>query len=460
LMSIAPSTTDMHPFATYGFSGPPNMGSPSMTLNRSMRTLGFMLTVAIGLLLLPTQGQNRVQAREGSINTVSTEAPSHHKDFQDWLKLLRREAREQGISDAILDEALRDTVPLNRVIELDRHQPEFTKTFWTYLRQRVSETRRKRGQSLLAKHRNLLDEIHAEYGVPPRYLVALWGLETNFGHDLGSFRVIHALATLAYDNRRPHFFRAELLDALRIIEQGHITPDAMMGSWAGATGHMQFMPSTFIGHAVDYTGNGRKDIWGDLPDAFASAANFLSNMGWRPGETWGREVRLPDNFDLKLASMETKKPLEDWSALGVRRIDSLALPHADMEGSIVLPQGHRGPAFLVYNNFRVIMRWNNSINYAISVGHLADRIAGLPPIATGRDADHEPLSLQDIKEIQHLLNLLGFEAGLIDGLPGPFTQAAIRAFQERHSLPPDGYPTLALLKRLRALVEAPSRIKE
>lgn len=428
-----------------------------MTLNRAMRTLRFALTVVVGMVLLPTQWQSGVQAREESIKTTSAEALSDHKAFQDWLKRLRKEATEQGISDATLDAALRDIVPLNRVIELDRRQPEFTETFWTYLRRRVSEKRRERGQSLLARHRNLLDEIHAEYGVSPRYLVAIWGLETDFGDNLGRFRVIDALATLAYDPRRSRFFRAELLDALHIIEQGHITPDAMMGSWAGAMGQMQFMPSTFIRHAVDYTGNGRKDIWGNLPDALASAANFLFNMGWRPGETWGREVRLPEDFDLKLATINRKKSLREWSSLGVRRIDGLALPHANMEGSILLPQGHRGPAFLVYHNFRVIMRWNPSIHYAISVGHLADRIIGLPEIATGRDADHEPLSLQDMKEMQQLLNLLGFEAGPVDGLPGPRTKAAIRAFQEKHSLPPDGYSTLALLKRLRAMVNAPSR---
>jgi membrane-bound lytic murein transglycosylase B len=350
-----------------------------------------------------------------------------------------------------LDAALRDIAPVMRVIELDRRQPEFTQTFWTYLRQRVNDQRIKRGQALLATHRDLLDKIHAEYSVPPRYLIAFWGLETNYGDSLGRFRVIDALATLAYDQRRAHFFRVQLLYALQIIEDGHISPDAMTGSWAGAMGHMQFIPSTFTEHAVDYTGDGRKDIWGSLPDAFSSAANFLSNLGWRPGETWGREVRLPEDFDLMLATMSSKKTLTEWSALGVRRTDGLALPQMDMEGSIVLPQGHKGPAFLVYDNFRVIMRWNRSIHYAISVGHLADRIAGLPQIANGREAEHEPLSRDETEELQQLLNRFGFDAGSPDGLPGSRTHAAIRAFQKEHSLPPDGYPTPALLKRLRAM---------
>ncbi|MGM0788194.1 MAG: lytic murein transglycosylase, partial [Thermodesulfobacteriota bacterium] len=292
-------------------------------------------------------------------------------------------------------------------------------------------------------------EIYYEYGVPPRYIIAFWGIETNFGDHLGSFQVIDSLATLAYNQRRSEFFRAELLDALRIIEQGHIDPDGMRGSWAGAMGHMQFLPSTFTGHAVDYTGNGRKDIWGSLPDAFASAAKFLSDIGWQKGELWGREVLLPEDFDLSLASMDTKKTVNEWSGLGVRRAYGEPLPAADMEGSVILPQSHEGPAFLVYNNFRVIMRWNRSINYAISVGHLADRIIGLPEIVNGRDADHEPLSREDVKEIQQLLNRLGFDAGSEDGYAGSRTRTAIRNFQQEHSLPPDGYTSPELLQRLQ-----------
>ncbi|PKN66015.1 MAG: lytic murein transglycosylase [Deltaproteobacteria bacterium HGW-Deltaproteobacteria-15] len=419
-----------------------------MTLLSATKRGGFVLAISVALLLAPWQG--RAQAMEEAGKNSGSE-PFSEQPFLEWLETLRKEARGKGISDATLDAALRDIAPDMRVIELDRRQPEFIQTFWTYLNQRVNDERIRRGQALLAKHRDLLDKIHAEYGVSPRYLVAFWGLETNFGDNLGSFRVIDALATLAYDQRRARFFRMQLLDALQIIEEGHISPDAMTGSWAGAMGHMQFIPSTFIGHAVDYTGDGRKDIWSSLPDSFSSAANFLSNLGWRPVETWGREVRLPPDFDLMLATMSSKKSLAEWSALGVRRTDGLALSEMDMEGSIVLPQGHKGPAFLVCDNFRVIMRWNRSINYAISVGHLADRIAGLPQIASGRDAAHEPLSRGEIEELQQLLNRFGFDAGPADGLPGPRTQAAIRAFQKEQSLPPDGYPEPALLKRLRAM---------
>jgi membrane-bound lytic murein transglycosylase B len=422
-----------------------------MILQSATRRGGFALVIGVALLLAPWQGG--AQAQEEGGKTAGNEALSE-QPFLQWLEALREEARAKGISDATLDAALRNIAPDMRVIELDRRQPEFIQTFWTYLRQRVNEERIKRGQALLSKHHDLLDKIHAEYGVPPRYLIAFWGLETNFGDYLGSFRVIDTLATLAYDQRRSHFFRVQLLYALRIIEEGHISPDAMTGSWAGAMGHMQFIPSTFIGHAVDYTGDGRKDVWGSLPDAFSSAASYLFNLGWRPGETWGREVRLPGDFDLTLATMDSKKTLAEWSALGVRRTDGFPLPEVDMEGSIALPQGHKGPAFMVYDNFRVIMRWNRSINYAISVGHLADRIAGLPQISNGQEAEHEPLSRGETEELQQLLNRLGFDAGSVDGLPGPRTHAAIRAFQKEHSLPPDGYPAPDLLKRMRAMAKS------
>ncbi len=419
-----------------------------------MRREGFALVAAAVVLLSPALC--RASAPEGQ-TTGQNGADEVVEDpaFEAWLVALRQEARGKGISEATLNAALRDIVPIAKVIELDRRQPEFTQTFWAYLELRVSDERAKRGRQLLAKHRALLNRIQAQYGVPSRYLVAFWGLETNFGGHMGSFPVIQTLATLAYDHRRSQFFRTQLLDALRIIDQGHILPDAMTGSWAGAMGHMQFMPATFNRHAVDDNGDGRIDIWGSLPDAFASAANYLSNMGWRPGQTWGREVRLPENFDLTLATMEKTKGVEEWSALGVRRADGGALPRRDMDGAIVLPQGRKGPAFLVYDNFRVMLRWNRSINYALSVGHLADRIVGMPPLSTGRDAAHAPLANQEIKEIQQILNRLGFDAGAADGLPGPRTRAAIRAFQRAHGLPPDGYPAPDLLRDLRLQAPPP-----
>ena len=296
------------------------------------------------------------------------------ESFAEWREGVRSEALDLGISAAIFDAAFADVEPIPRVIELDRSQPEVTLTFdstWSVwcLKSRVAK-----GRKLLAEHRDLLEPIGRKYGVPPRFIVALWGIETNFGQYLGGFPVIASLATLAYDGRRSAYFRQELLQALRILEDGHITPDAMMGSWAGAMGQSQFMPSSFVNYAVDHDGDGRRDIWGTQGDVFASAANYLAQAGWRAGETWGRRVTLPAGFDHALTGLEVKKTLAEWQALGLRRADGSDLPQADISGSVVLPGGEGGPAYLVYNNYRTIMRWNRSFYFATSVGLLADGI--------------------------------------------------------------------------------------
>ena len=296
------------------------------------------------------------------------------ESFAEWREGVRSEALGLGISTAIFDAAFVDVEPIPRVIELDRSQPEVTLTFDQYVERVVPESRVAKGRKLLAEHRDLLEPIGRKYGVPPRFIVALWGIETNFGQYLGGFPVIASLATLAYDGRRSAYFRQELLHALRILEDGHITPEAMMGSWAGAMGQSQFMPSSFVNYAVDHDGDGRRDIWGTQGDVFASAANYLAQAGWRAGETWGRRVTLPAGFDHALTGLEVKKTLAEWQALGLRRADGTDLPQADISGSVVLPGGEGGPAYLVYNNYRTIMRWNRSFYFATSVGLLADGI--------------------------------------------------------------------------------------
>ena len=329
--------------------------------------------LGVGLFLAPAEGWAGAGEKQGA---PADQAAFSDQAFQSWLAELRAEAREAGISDKTLDEALRDVEPIRRVIRYDRRQPEFTQTFRQYIDRRITQNRVKQGRRLLKKHHALLKEIHAKYGVPPRYIIAFWGLETSFGTYQGGFRVIDALVTLAYDQRRPEFFRAQLLAALKILEKGHITADQMMGSWAGAMGQMQFLPTTFAAYAVDYTGDGRKDIWNSVPDAFASAANFLASLGWQPGQRWGRRVSLPGDFAVMLATLKRKKPLKEWARMGVRRADGTELPKADMKGSVILPEGRKGPAFIVYPNFRVIMGWNRSVNYALSVGLLADHLTG------------------------------------------------------------------------------------
>ena len=255
--------------------------------------------------------------------------------------------------------------------------------------------------------------------------------------------------TLAYDPRRSRFFRVQLLDALKIIDKGDIAVDQMRGSWAGAMGHLQFIPSTFTRYAVDEDGDGKRDIWNSLPDTFGSAANYLSSIGWRGDETWGREVRLPANFDYGLAAADVSKPLAEWSKLGVLRVDGKPLPKANLSATLVLPSGFRGPAFLTYTNYQKILNWNRSALYAIAVGHLADRLIGDGPLQGPRPANDEPLSRSMVEEMQRRLGEKGFDAGTPDGVIGPSTRTAIRAFQKANGLPPDGFPTSALLEKLR-----------
>jgi len=295
--------------------------------------------------------------------------------FETWLGGLRREARQKGVRPATLDAALGGVRPIPRVIELSQRQPEFTLTLDRYLGIVLSEERIAQGRQRYAAHRAELRRAGRAHGVQPRYIVALWGIETKYGAIMGGFPVVGALATLAYQGGRRRFFRSELVNALKILDQGHITPDRMVGSWAGAMGQNQFMPSSFLASAVDGDGDGRRDIWGTLPDVFASSANYLRRAGWRRGQGWGREVRLPARFNKSLVNGRKAMTVSAWKRLGVRRADGGPLPTAAVRGRVIMPIRHGGRAFLVYQNFRVIKRWNNSDYFAIAVGMLADRIA-------------------------------------------------------------------------------------
>jgi membrane-bound lytic murein transglycosylase B len=403
-----------------------------MTLERLSRSKQTIKYVCASLFMaLSVWTPQHAWAEEPSTPIVK---PS----FEDWLSIVLDQAKGRGLTSKTVQTALSNVTPNPRVVELDRQQPEFTQTFWAYLDGRVSSNRIERGRKLLAQNKTLLAGIEKKYGVQGRFLVAFWGLETNFGQFLGGFPVIESLATLAYDDRRSEFFRAELFDALKILEQDHVDLENMVGSWAGAMGQPQFMPSTFSRYAIDEDGDGRKDIWASLPDVFGSASNYLSGLGWDNTYTWGREVRLPADFNLDLAALRTKKPLPSWQDLGVHRIDGRALPNADIQASVILPAGHKGPAFLVYDNFEAILNWNRSLLYAISVGHLADRLIGLGPLKSPR-REERPLSRDQVTELQERLNALGYDAGEPDGQAGPRTRAAVRAFQKATELPADGY---------------------
>ncbi|WP_421189836.1 lytic murein transglycosylase [Aeromonas sanarellii] len=295
-------------------------------------------------------------------------------DFARYVEGLKQEAVIAGIPAATVQAAFADVRLIEAAIRHDKNQPEFKLTLDTYIPRAVPEWKVKQANALYRQHLPLLTKIGREYGVQPRFIVALWGIETNFGKLTGNFPLISSLATLAWDGRREAFFKDQLLDALRILEQGHVSPAAFKGSWAGAMGQVQFMPSSFLAYAVDQDGDGRKDLWGNLADVFGSAANYLHRNGWREDETWGRRVRVPGDLDPALLGLETRKPLSAWQALGVRRLDGSPLPKADMQASLIRPDDIHGRSYLAYDNYRVLRHWNRSPYFVVAVGTLADRI--------------------------------------------------------------------------------------
>lgn len=302
-------------------------------------------------------------------------ATANAADFATWLAGFRLEAARQGISQRTIQAALSDVQIVQKAIELDRKQPEKKITFAQYKKNIVNAQRIDKGRRLLADNYQALKWVERTYGVAPQYVVALWGIETNFGSNTGGFKVVDALATLAWEGRRADFFKGELLKALHIIDEGHITADGMKGSWAGAMGQNQFMPSSFLNFAVDADGDGHKDIWNTRLDVFASTANYLSRNGWNAGERWGRRVRLPHGFPAGLVESKTQKTLAQWNALGVRELSGAPLPSENMTAYVVAPDGMEGETYLAYNNYRTIMSWNRSTYFATSVGLLADAIA-------------------------------------------------------------------------------------
>lgn len=308
------------------------------------------------------------------ITVPLTEAASN---FDTWLREFRNEARGQGISDMVLDSAFSKITPISRVIELDRNQPEKTMTFSQYLRNVVPPSRINQARRQYREHRKLLEEIGTRYKIQPRFLVAFWAIESDFGRNQGNFSVIASLATLAYDGRRSAYFRGELLDALRILQRGDVTTSRMRGSWAGAMGQAQFMPSVFLKYAVDYDGNGRCDIWSSSADVFASAANYLNNIGWDGTKSWGVEVHLPSNFDVQLLGLDHSKTLNEWHELGIRTVNGQPIT-GEIPASIVQPGNVDNRVFAVYQNYHVIRNWNRSNYFATAVGLLADTMMTSP----------------------------------------------------------------------------------
>lgn len=363
------------------------------------------------------------------------------------IQTLQQQAKIDGLSELVINDIIPNLKYLSKVIKSDRSQAEFTETFATYLKKRVTTSRIKEGKKLFKKHQRFLESLTRQYGVPGRYLVAFWGLETNFGHYLGNISILNSLATLACDTRRSEFFTAELIQALKLIERESLIPEKMKGSWAGAMGQTQFMPSTYYKYAVDGDGDGKINLWLSEKDALASGANYLNQLGWKTGERWGRQVKLPSGFQYENSGYKNWESLKVWKSKGVKTVHDHLLADVDIQSAILVPLGYSGPAFLVYHNFNIIMNWNRSKHYALSVGLLADRIGGLGPLNSMPD-NQTQLKVKTVFNLQKKLNESGFNAGTPDGIMGSMTQEAIQAFQVSSGLVADGYPDGITIKKL------------
>ena len=383
------------------------------------------------------------------------QAAAQTHDFQTWLKSFRAEAAAAGISEQVLNETLTGLTLNERVHELNDNQPEFSRAIWDYLDGAVSETRIANGRAAMQTNAALLSVIERAYGVDAEIIVAIWGLESSYGAIKGDFDAIQALATLAYEGRRTGYGRTQLLGALKIIQNGYATREDLKGSWAGAMGHTQFIPTTYLAYAVDNDNDGRRDIWNDLGDVFASTANYLSASGYRQNESWGLEVRLPQGFDHALADVTVKKALVEWAAMGVETAAGKTLLQRfdpNLRGRVILPAGGRGPAFLVFSNFDAILKYNHSTAYALAVCLLSDAAAGRSnAVAAPWPRDDRPLSLTERKALQQALADKGYNPGPVDGIIGAGTRRALRAWQKDAGLPADGYASSSILKALTAL---------
>ena len=378
---------------------------------------------------------------------LTTSVFANSQSFEDFLNQVRKTATEQGVSKATIDKAFFGLTPNLDILKSDSAQAEFNQNFWHYVNKRVSQVRLNNGNDTLKQNASLLNKTSQKYGVPAYVLVAFLGLESNYGNYMGNENLVRSLATLAYDPRRSGFFTKEFIALLKLIDKNTIPLDAK-GSWAGAMGAVQFMPTNVIAYGVDANNDGKVNLWNDKEDIYASAANFLNKLGWEKGEKWGREASIPKNFDYRLTGLETKRTVNEWAALGVLRGNGSKLPKSNFKASLIVPMGHRGPAFLVYRNFDTILGWNRSILYALSVAYLSDRLNGNGKL-TAKSIDEPLLSKEDVLQIQNTLNLLGYDTGTPDGMTGPKTRRATRMFQSDIGLVADGYVGYELFQQLQ-----------
>jgi membrane-bound lytic murein transglycosylase B len=375
--------------------------------------------------------------------------PVANAGWDAWVAGFRGRAAGRGISGGTLDMAFRDAGFLPGVIEKDRNQTEFTRTLEDYLAIAASEERVSKGRAAMRTWGGVLSEIEARFGVEANVVAAVWGLESFYGERRGNIEVISALSTLAYEGRRGEFFESQLVAALKILQNGDTTPARMVGSWAGAMGHTQFIPTSYLAYAVDFRGDGRRDIWDDDPtDALASTANYFNRSGWTKGQPWGVEIRLPAGFNTGQTGRGTTRSPSDWAAQGVRDMNGRTVPDYGA-ASILIPAGAGGPAFMIFRNFTVITRYNNAESYVIGIGHLSDRLAGGPPIQASFGPDRNGMTIADRQEMQRRLTAAGFDTGGADGVIGKKTEAAIGAFQASRGIAVTGQPSMDLLLALR-----------
>lgn len=424
------------------------------------RISSLFIVVMIGLVTSQAIASTAAPLVTPSVSTTNTTnrlpLPAVQQSFAEWRANLRMEAIQQGISPLLFEQAFAGLTPDPQVIAADQSQPEFTRPVWEYLDSAVSSWRVARGKALLAEQAKTLHAIETRYKVDTSIVVAVWGMESGFGQNIGSKNVIRSLATLAYEGRRTDFWRDQLISALQILQNGDTSINGMLGSWAGAMGQTQFMPTTYLQYAVDFDGDGRRDIWKSSADALASAANYLSLSGWQHNQPWGLEVQLPTRgFDYAIADGVQTKTLNQWLALGISLRDKVDMRSLGQQSAtLFLPSGHQGPAYLLLDNFRSILKYNNSTSYALAIGLLSNALKGQYRAPASWPKHERMLSRNERIELQTLLSRLGFDSGNPDGIIGVNSRQAVRDFQKKYGLPADGYPNDALLNSVRRASQA------
>ena len=405
-----------------------------------MPTLPIRLTTILLALTFILAAKSSILAAEANCQNTGS--------FQRWLADYKEYAASQGISQRTIRSALRGMQLDRKVIRRDRRQGFFGQSFVSFSRKLATEHRRVAGRRKIKKYRRYFDKAEEKYGVPAEVITAFWALESDFGVGMGKFPVLRALATLAYDCRRTELFTRELTSALKIIERGDLRPSEMIGSWAGELGQTQFLPTHYLEHAIDFDGDGRRNLFRSNADIIGTTAAFIEHLGWRRGEPWLEQVRVPRKLPWEEADLAVKHPRSQWAEWGVKRIDGSPLPADNAPASLLLPMGRFGPAFMAYKNFDIYLEWNQSLNYSTTAAYLATRIGGAGPMV-GRNRKIPALSLRQAKELQRILTRRGFDVGKIDGIIGAKTRAAVKTMQKKFGMPADSYPTPALLSRLR-----------